>query len=91
MYIVRWHVPVKVMNLFCQDKTLLTRREGLSLTASNICANGPVVGLVAVRVRAGMSFCIVPVESRKHARQGISVIGTLKVDEQELSRHNKVI
>ena len=53
--------------------------------------NGPVVGLVAVHVRAGMSFCIVPVESRKHARQGISVIGTLKVDEQELSRHNKVI
>ena len=53
--------------------------------------NGPVVGLVAVRVRAGMSFCIVPVESRKLTRQGISVMRTLIVDEQELSHYNKVV
>jgi len=38
-FVARWQVPVKVLNLFCQDKTLLTRREGLSLTDSNICAN----------------------------------------------------
>jgi len=41
--VARWQVPVKVLNLFCQDKTLLTRRDGLSLTDSNICANGPAV------------------------------------------------
>jgi hypothetical protein len=39
----RWHVPVKVLNLYCQDKTLLTRSEGLSLTDSNICANGSAI------------------------------------------------
>ena len=65
LYIVRWHVPVKVMNLFCQDKTLLTRREGLSLTASNICTNGPVVWVVAVCVGVGMCFCIVLVDGRE--------------------------
>ena len=79
-------------------KTVLSRRIKLLAVraaefsdAHRIIANGPVVGLVAVHVRAGMSFCKVPVESRKHTRQGISVIGTLKVDDQELSRHNKVI
>jgi hypothetical protein len=40
--------PGKVLNLYCQDKTILIRREGLRLTATNICANGPVVGVVGV-------------------------------------------
>ena len=36
-------VPVKVLNLICQDKTLLIQHYGLSLTVPNICANGPAV------------------------------------------------
>jgi hypothetical protein len=38
-FVARWQVPVKVLNLSCQDLTFLTWREGLSLTDSNICAN----------------------------------------------------
>jgi len=40
MSVARGQVPVKVMNLYCQDKTLLTRREGIIVTYWNICANG---------------------------------------------------
>ena len=57
--------PGKSAVLNCQDKTLLRRREGLSLTATNICANGPVVWGVAVCVRVGMCFCKVPVDEQE--------------------------
>ena len=43
MSVVRWQVPVKVLNLSCQDKTLLNTARRLSLTDPNICANGPAI------------------------------------------------
>jgi hypothetical protein len=58
------------------DETILSRQNceisarGLSPDARNICANGPVVGLVAVCVRVGMCFCKVPIDGRKFSRPG---------------------
>jgi hypothetical protein len=40
--------PDKVMNYYYHDKTLLTWREELSLTSTNICTNGPAVEVVNV-------------------------------------------
>ena len=56
--------PGKVLNFYCQDKTILIRREGLSHTLPYICANGPVVWGVAVCVGVGMRFCKVPVSGQ---------------------------
>jgi hypothetical protein len=35
--------PDKMLMLNCQDETLFMRSEGLSLTFTDICANGPAI------------------------------------------------